>query len=111
MTIESIAYQVSGLVKACSWCITEGMRKKALGGQCRVIKIAPSQPGTPNIEFAGNTNGHGLQKLIEHIDLCVGNGATNGHTRGNIRYQTGIIPRCVVGRLRRTVEIDQAPVW
>ena len=84
---------------------------KSLGSQFRMVEIAPGQAGAPDIEFAGNANGHGLQMLVEHIDLRVGNRTANGHARESTGCQTGVIPRRVVGRFRRTVEIDQATVW
>src|SRR5262245_60311861 len=111
MTIRPIANRVPGLVKARTWYMAEGMREKVLGRQFRAVKVAPSQPSTANIEVAGNTNGNGLQVLVEHIDLRVGNRATNRHKHERIGYQTGVIPRCVVRGFRRTVEINQATVW
>src|SRR5262245_58649107 len=110
IAIRAIAYDISSFVKARSGLVAERVRDEAFGGQFGTVEIAPRQAGTPNIEFAENANGHRLQMLVEHIDLRIRNRATNRHVREYVRRQTGVIPRRVVGRFRRTIEIDQAAV-
>src|SRR5256885_17165620 len=98
ITIRPVANDVTGFVEACPWLVAEMIRDKVLGCKFGTVEITAGQASTPNIEFAGNANGPGVQMLIKHIDLCVGNGTADGHTGAFVGGQTGVIPRRVVGR-------------
>ena len=56
-----------------------GAGEKLHRGELGPVAIPLGQAGTPDVEFPGHANGHGLTVAVEHIDLRVGDGTTDGH--------------------------------
>src|SRR5438876_801313 len=90
VAIRQIAHEVTGLVQTSSRLLAERVRDEALGGQLWLIQIPPRYSRPPNIQFAHCPNRHWLQGFIQHVDLHVGNRATDRDRSPSLLYLTAI---------------------
>src|SRR5579872_145405 len=89
------------------------MWHEAFGGEIWTMEVAASYPDATDIEFSRSANRHGVEMLIQNVELCVGYWAAN---RDGCRIGRSGISRKFVDTtanhcLRRTIFIDQAYVW
>ncbi|POW26182.1 hypothetical protein PB72LOC_03351 [Pectobacterium atrosepticum] len=103
ITVGQPAAEVARFVEASIRSIGKWIGNKTLCCQFRTIKIAACDTRAANIDFTGDTKGNGLFLLIQNVDLCIGNRATNrrcsimaciaarqGGTDGNFRWTVSI---------------------
>src|SRR6266446_3257401 len=55
------------------------MGNEPLCGLLRLIHITPCQSGSADAEFSRYSDRHGLQVLVEDIDLIIGDGTADGY--------------------------------
>jgi hypothetical protein len=84
VAIWEIARQIPSLIEARSRLGAKGMREKSCRGEFGSVEIPLGQAGPPDIEFPGHANGYRLAVAVEHIDLRVGDGTTDGHAYRNM---------------------------
>src|SRR5947209_7573061 len=77
LTIRQEAGQVTRLVQPCSRLRVERVRDEALSGMVWAIEVAFGQSNSPNIKLTWLANRNLPQVLVQDIDLCVCDGATN----------------------------------
>ncbi len=78
VTVGQVTCQISGLVKACSRLLGEGIWDKFLSGKLRAAQVAASQAIAAYVQLAGHADRNWLQILVEQINLQVRDWATHG---------------------------------
>jgi len=76
VAVRQVANQIPSLVQARSRHVAKGIgneRKRS-----NLVEVASSQSSATNVQFAGDTDGNWLHLGVQHIDLCVGERATDG---------------------------------
>jgi hypothetical protein len=111
VAIWKVTRQISGLIEARSRLGAKRMREKCGSSQRRTVEVPAGQAGTPDIEFPGYANGHGLAVAVEHIDLRVGNRTPNGHAYRNRALTIDLIAGDIGSIFGGPIQIDQATVW
>ncbi len=87
--VRQPAHLVPGAVHASARGCAEGVGQEALGGELRAAQVATSEAGTRDEEFSRHSDGHQAQPGIQHVDLHVGQGATDGGTRLGAHHEGG----------------------
>src|SRR5690606_12309999 len=101
----------AGAVEACAWCCAEGMGHEALGGEVRAVEVAQGQAVAADVEFAGHADGHRLAVVVEHIELRVGDGPSDGHGVGIVGEVLDEMPGGKGGGVGGSVDVEQALWW
>ena len=79
--IRLIAYQLPGLIEACSWCVTERIGEEPCCSECRLPPVTMREAGPADIEFSREPQRDWLHMGIQHIHLGIRNRPSNGHAR------------------------------
>ena len=77
--IGAIADQIAGAVHAHARLAAEWIRYEPLCREFGPVHIAARKSFSAYVQFAGNSPGHRLKLLVEHIELAIGDWAANGH--------------------------------
>src|SRR6266516_2817515 len=65
------ADEVAGAVEARLGVVVERIGDEAFGGQLGAVPVAAREAVAAEVELAGNTDGHGLATVVEHVDTHV----------------------------------------
>src|ERR1051325_8622901 len=73
------AHKVARAIETRAGFLAVRMRDEPLGRQVWTVEVATRQPVAPDEQLAIGSDGDGPQVRVEHVDLRVGDGATDGH--------------------------------
>ncbi|CAH0276530.1 hypothetical protein SRABI112_03792 [Pseudomonas mediterranea] len=104
------ATEVAGLVQAGVRLTAERIGDKALGTQLRPVQVTPGHADTADMDFPGHPQRCRFAPRIQHVDLDVGEGATDARPFTQVADQVdGSVHRALGGAVH-VVEADALAV-